>query len=492
MIESLSSIIKAQSFIEKASSLKLLRARNLPFIITFLYREYKLNDQISIPHRHLVQKLSDYIEEIEYASDEDIETGLLIPEADEKAKYYIDQWIEAHYLRNIMDDDAKEPIVLLSPHTEKVFQVFELLREKEFVGTESKFRDIFHKLRDLVENANPDKEKRLIELEKRKQALEEEIRKIKIEGFVSTYEDYQIKSRYEEVNRLANELIGDFNEVEDNFKSITRKIYEKQQQQDLTKGRLLAETFDSLYELKKTDQGKSFYAFWNFLLDDAGQEELRQLTKEVYEVMEDREIEVSSKSLRKLKNLLHMAARKVLDKNGTLAEKLSREIVAKDQLESRKFRELMAGIRQLALRHSEKPHDKTIYLELEAEPDISIPMERKLGEKSADKTYTSEFQQGSMLFSELEDIQRIYNPNLIDKQQLLANIRELLQQKSQVSLKEVIESKGIDKGLAELLAYVDLVNRSDKFFINDQLTETISFNKKEGKYLELPQIIFSR
>ena len=119
-------------------------------------------------------------------------------------------------------------------------------------------------------------------------------------------------------------------------------------------------------------------------------------------------------------------------------------------------------------------------------------MERKLGEKSADKTYTSEFQQGSMLFSELEDIQRIYNPNLIDKQQLLANIRELLQQKSQVSLKEVIESKGIDKGLAELLDYVDLVNRSDKFFINDQLTETISFNKKEGKYLELPQIIFSR
>ena len=55
-----------------------------------------------------------------------------------------------------------------------------------------------------------------------------------------------------------------------------------------------------------------------------------------------------------------------------------------------------------------------------------------------------------------------------------------------------LPSSGTGKGLAELLAYVDLVNRSDKFFINDQLTETISFNKKEGKYLELPQIIFSR
>lgn len=197
MIESLGSIIKAHSFITTATSLKLLRARNLPLIITFLYKEYKLNDQISIPYRYLVQKLSDFIDEIEYADEEEMETGLLIPEADDKAKHYLERWIEAHYLRNIMDDDAKEPVVLLSPHTEKVFQVFELLREKEFVGTESKFRDIFHKLRDLVENANPDKEKRLIELEKRKQALDEEIRKIKIDGYVSTYEDYQIKSRYE-------------------------------------------------------------------------------------------------------------------------------------------------------------------------------------------------------------------------------------------------------------------------------------------------------
>ena len=86
-------------------------------------------------------------------------------------------------------------------------------------STESKFKDI-------IENANPDKEKRLDELERKKRAIEE-IRKIKIDGYVEVYEDYQIRSGYEEVSRLANELVGDFKEVVDNFKEITRKIYKR-------------------------------------------------------------------------------------------------------------------------------------------------------------------------------------------------------------------------------------------------------------------------
>ncbi|MGY0406663.1 DUF3375 family protein, partial [Pseudoalteromonas sp. SYSU M81241] len=88
----------------------------------------------------------------------------------------------------------------------------------------------------------------------------------------------------------------DFKEVEDNFKEITRRIYERQQQADLSKGKLLAETFDALYELRSTDQGKSFYAFWQFMLDDISQSDFQKLTKEVYDVLEDRGIKVSSRS----------------------------------------------------------------------------------------------------------------------------------------------------------------------------------------------------
>lgn len=493
MLDSLTSILKVRSLIDSAATLKLLRARNLPLIITFLYREYKVSEQISIPYQLLVQRLADFLEEIEYQDDDDeIKSDRLVLAFDEKAKLYIDRWIDTHYLRNVMDDAQKEPLVFLSKHVEKTFQVFELLKDREFVGTESKFKDIFTKLRDIIENANPDKEKRLTELEKRKQAIDEEIRRIKIDGYVSTYEDYQVKSRYEEVNRLANELIGDFKEVEDNFKEITRKIYERQQQADLSKGKLLAETFDALYELRSTDQGKSFYAFWQFMLDDASQSDFQKLTKEVYDVLEDRGIEISSRSLRKLKTLLHLAARKVLDKNGVLADKLSREILAKEKLESRKAKKLMSGIRQLAIQLVNHSSPKESYLAIYGNSEIYLPLERKLGERPENNSLISTAEQALLALEDLDDLSKIYSADLIDKQQLLANIQDLLLLRSQVSLQEVVEEKGLNKGLAELLAYITLVNTSKKFFINEKIRETILFNVIEGKYLDLPQIIYTK
>jgi len=291
---------------------------------------------------------------------------------------------------------------------------------------------------------------------------------------------------------LANELIGDFKEVEDNFKEITRKIYERQQQAELSKGRLLSETFDALYELRNTDQGKSFYAFWQFMLDDASQSDFQNLTKEVYNVLEDRGIEISSRSLRKLKSLLHLAARKVLDKNGVLADKLSREIVAKEQLESRKAKELMSSIRQIAIQLVNRPSSKENFLDIQGNPEIYLPLERKLGERPENNSFVMKAELAQLALEDLEDLSKIYNADLVDKQQLLANIHDLLQSRSQVSLQEVVKEKGLRKGLAELLAYVTLINANKKFFINENVRETILFNLTERKYLDLPQIIFAR
>ncbi|GGZ35786.1 hypothetical protein GCM10007049_31300 [Echinicola pacifica] len=493
MLDSLSSILKVRSLVDSAVSLKLLRARNLPLIITFLYREYKINEQISVPYQLLVQRLADFQEEIGYQDEDDeIKSYHLVMDFEEKAKLYINSWIDSHYLRNVMDDVQKEPLVFLSKYVEKAFQVFELLKDREFIGTESKFKDIFTKLRDIIENANPDREKRLAELERRKEAIDEEIRKIQVNGYVSTYEDYQIISRFEEVNRAANELVGDFKEVEDNFKEITRKIYERQQQSELSKGKLLSETFDALYELRCTDQGKSFYAFWHFMLDDSSQSDFQKLTKEVYHVLEDRGIEISSRSLRKLKSLLHSAARKVLDKNGILADKLSREIVAKEQLESRKAKELMSSIRLLAIQNVNHTSSRESYLNIQGDPEIYLFLERKLGEKPENKILITKAKEAQLALEDLEDLSKIYNADLINKQQLLDNIQDMLQSRSQVSLKEVVQNKGLNKGLAELLAYVTLISTNSKFFVNENSRETILFNLVEGKFLELPQIIFTR
>ncbi|MDP4999601.1 MAG: DUF3375 domain-containing protein [Saprospiraceae bacterium] len=494
MTDTLYAILRMRAMLDTTVSLRLLRARNLPLIASFLYREYKTGEQISVPYLQLVQRLADYLELIEYRDEEEEEMRAagLSQDFEGKARWYLDRWIEAHYLRNLMDDERKEPLVFLSQHVEKVFQVLDLLRERAFVGTESRFKDIFAKLRDIIEHANPDKERRLAELQRKKQAIIEEIRQIRKDGYVPVYEDYQIRSRYEEVNRLANELIGDFKEVEDNFREITRRIYERQQQADLSKGKLLSETFDALHELRNTDQGKSFYAFWQFMLDDERQAEFRELTREVYEVMEERGIPTGSRTLRKLKTLLHLAARKVLDKNNVLADKLSREIVAKDQLESRKTREQIAGIRQLALQLVHHKPAQMTYLTLEGNPEVYLPLERKLGERPQNHTVVTTAASARLGLADLDDLSKIYRTDLVDRAQLLSNIRELLQSRTQVSLREVVQEKGLTKGLAELLAYVTLVQTDKRFFVNEATRELIEFDPQQHRWLDLPQVVFSR
>src|SRR5690606_33456868 len=103
-------------------------------------------------------------------------------------------------------------------------------------------------------------------------------------------------------------------------------------------------------------------------------------------------------------------------------------------------------------------------------------------------------EQATIALEDLADLTKIYNPDLINKNQLIGNINELLQIKDQVSLLEVITTKGLSEknGLAELLTYVTLVNTNSKYFINNEIREAILFDHTNKKYLDLPQIIFTK
>ncbi len=61
-----------------------------------------------------------------------------------------------------MHEIPKEPVVFLTKLFEGDFQFLEVLKDQEFVSTESKLK-VFIKLFDIIESANPNKEKRLVE-----------------------------------------------------------------------------------------------------------------------------------------------------------------------------------------------------------------------------------------------------------------------------------------------------------------------------------------
>jgi hypothetical protein len=230
------------------------------------------------------------------------------------------------------------------------------------------------------------------------------------------------------------------------------------------------------------------------MLDDRSQDELQRLTRAALQVLEDRNFTTSAqhRNIRRLKNMLHSAGRKVLEKNDLLAEKLSREIVAKEQNERRQTRALMSNIRQYALARVGQAPAREYYLVLDGDPDIHLPLERKLGDRNIETRFVTQAAPARLDADALAALGDITSGNYMDKKKLLANIEAVLQEKSPATLLDVIARFPLAHGLAEILAYFSLLHQSPRFFASDTTTDLILFDPEQGKYLEMPRLIFNR
>ena len=248
--------------LKTSPSVALLKARSSGIIIDFLTRVY--GDVAAVSHENIHSLLAEYLNS--HGFDEDDESDILYTDTyEEKATKYIRKWTDSGFLTNYRNEDG-EIHYELSSHSSKVIDWLAGLKQEEYIGTESKFKSIISQLRELVEYTNEDREKRLQLLEDKKMEIEHQIQQLQMGEDVKVYEEYEIVPRFLQINKLAKELLTDFKDVDDNFKNIIKEIYQKQIDPGLKKGGILQYTFDALDELKSSSQGKSFYAFWEFLL----------------------------------------------------------------------------------------------------------------------------------------------------------------------------------------------------------------------------------
>lgn len=478
------------SFFDSSPAVKLLRAKSAPKILCFFYRSFKENQVPFLTEEKIIDRLADFLKEYDIESEEDADRFLLT-DFEIKARQLIDHWTEKGFLRNYESPD-NDIMYELSSHSERVIQWLEQLETKEFVGTESRFKDIFNKLQELVANTTENLDVKLKELEDRKKKLAQEIENIRTSGKVSIYDDYQIKSRVIELTHSAKELLSDFKEVEDNFKTITRNIYRKHTDPEQTKGAILGYTFESLDELKESDQGKSFYAFWEFLISQNRQDDWKKSIQRLFRVLEERDISFDDVFLRRMKHFLYRAGQKVTDANDRMSEKLSRVISEKELAERLKVKEAINRIKELALKFIEREKPPPIGIEFDENVPISMPLEKKLNlEKSEVPLFDHQPAPASQQLDP-EKLLELVSPYVVDKKELRERIGRLLEDKEQVSLKDIIAAYPIEKGLSELLAYFSLADRGRHNVFDTDTTELIEFDARRGKYIEIPQIIFTR
>lgn len=472
--------------LNNSPSVKLLKMRNAEFFLTFVTSVF--DEQMAIREERLHMLLENRLDsQNEQIVDDDVDIQTLAESNETKAKRLIKDWTEKGFFTNYQNEDG-EIIYEISSHTSKVIDWMMSLKKEEYIGTESKFKTLFSQLKELVEFSNEDREKRLEILKQKKEDIERQIERLEMGEEIEVYEDYQIEPRYNNLNKLAKELLSDFKEVDDNFKEIIKQIYKRQTDNEGKKN-ILSYFFDAYAELKDSQQGKSFYAFWEFLLSSELQKEWDELTDLLYKTLAERNIASKDKFLKDIKKHLFDAGEKVSKTNDRMSEKLS-QIIINNNSNIQATKQVINDIKKLLLNTTQNKERNNASLSYEV-VELKLPLERQLNlTPKQEVEYKNVPTEATLGITELERLDKLYNHHQIDRKILRKRIDMILRGNAQTTLAEVIEqNNGIEKGLSELFGYIAIL-KEYKTVASDDRKQEIVFSK--DKTITIPEIIITK
>ena len=462
---------------------RLLAAEHAPLIAGFLHFSFIRPNKRTLAKQELVSQLDDYLHHIRERIGEDA-----FPR---RADQYLDDWAsdDRAWLRKFYPANDDQPHFDITPATEKAIEWLSSLAERQFVGTESRLMMVFTLLREIAEGTEQNPAARIAELEKRKAQIEEDIQRIR-GGKMAFLDATGVKDRFLQMAQTARTLLSDFREVEQNFRELDRGARERIALWSGSKAALLDEIFGQRDAIADSDQGKSFRAFWEFLMSAARQEEFSALLRTAFALEPVKDLAPNPRLLRIHYDWLEageVAQRTV----ARLSQQLRRYVDDQAMQENRRIMEIIRQIEQNVIGvRGRLPAGEFSEVD-DTGPEVIFAMDRPLFSPPFKPIFADEVvMDGSEEFAADALFEQIF----VDKAVLDAHIRRALQTRSQISLEELIGDRPLEHGLAELVTYLSLAAERRHAVIDDSQRQTIRWTDATGaqRQATLPLVIFSR
>ena len=462
---------------------RLLLASHAPLVASFLHEAFIAPNVRTLSQSALRSKLEDVLFRLREA-----EGGESFPRS---ADQYLDEWADEQHgwLRKYYPPDSDEPHFDVTPGAERAIEWLAALGRRSFVATESRIMTVFDLLRQIVEGTTLDPASRVAELERRRRELDDEITLIR-GGRLAVMDAARVRDRFLQMAATARGLLADFREVEQNFRELDRAVREKIATWEHGKGALLAEIFGDRDAIADSDQGKTFRAFWDFLMSPERQEELTRLLEAVLALPAVAALTPDARLRRVHYDWLEagdVAQRTV----ARLSRQLRRYLDDQALLENRRVMQLIRGIEQGALAIREHPPEG-VFAELdEPAPCVELPMERPLFSVPLKPNLTA---RPTLAGDEAIPDGALYDQVFVDREALSQRIRRALQARPQITLAEIVAAHPLEHGLAELIAYLGLAAEDRRAEIDERRTQAIEWQDRDGRARRatLPVVVFSR
>jgi hypothetical protein len=463
---------------------RMLAADSAPLVASFLQRVFVLPNTRVIAQMKLADALDDYLHFLR----QDIGESMY-PKA---ALEYLNAWAanDRGWLRRHYPPDSDEPHFDLTPAAERAITWLARLAERSFVGTESRLLTLVDLLRQISRGSETDPEIRLAELHAQRDAVDAEIARV-VAGDIAVLDDTAVKDRFQQFSALARELLADFREVEQNFRKLDRSSRERIAASDGARGELLADIMSERDLIVDSDQGKSFRAFWDFLMSSRRQDELTEMLDRILQLAPVQSMNPDSRMRRVHYDWL-TAADHTQATVRMLSQQLRRFLDDKARLENRRIMEILRGIEAKALACRELA---AVDLDMKiagTSAIIDLPMERPLYAPPV-RTKIS-----ALKLDDAEsdvDVAALFAHVAVDKALLHRHVQHALQSRSQIALAALIDEYPLQHGLAELVAYLQMAETDAHVSIDETRTDTVRWKQADGqaeRTATVARVIFSR
>ena len=462
---------------------RLLLADHAPLIISFLDATFIQPNVRTLAESQLRARLDDLLFQLRETEGEDA-----FPRS---GADYLNDWADNDkgWLRKFYPPDSDEAHFDLTPAAERAIGWLASLTQQRFVGTESRLKTVFDLLAQMLEGAETDAETRIAELEKRRAEIDREIERTRV-GDIALMDETALRERFQQLTGTARELLSDFREVEQNFRQLDRQTREQITAWEGRKGELLDEIFGERDAIADSDQGKTFRAFWDFLMSPARQEELSERLERVLELDAVREL-VPDPRIKRIHFDWLDAGEQTQRTVARLSGQLRRFLDDQTYLENKRVMQLIQGIEQSALALRDAPPAQT-FMEVESpQAGIELPMERPLFSPPLKPDLDLTVRGGDETDV---DPEALFHQVVVDKLRLQSTLNRCLQGRDQITLKEVLDQYPLQVGLAELVTYLALAGDDRRASFDDSREDLIEWRDEDQTHrrARVPRVIFTR
>jgi hypothetical protein len=186
------------------------------------------------------------------------------------------------------------------------------------------------------------------------------------------------------------------------------------------------------------------------------------------------------------------AGEKVQRTSSSLVEQLRRYLDDQVWLENKRIMAIIHEVEKQAIAIKQQlPKDKDFMFLDDTKAAINLPMTRVLFRPPTRPILSTEILVSGIAAFETD---LLYSQHYVDTPLLQARIRKALQTKTQITLEEICAEHPLEKGLSELVAYLNLATADNGGIVETEKTVEIEWLNPAGvkKSAIMPRIIFSR